>query len=304
MSKKTESTPVNDFSAVFDIDNDSLPKELIEKDPDASSRNLGFLSGNDEDGISAKEKEEKAKEKSRAEKAKKADKAKNRTIIILLATVLLFIGATVISLIVNESRKPVITPEKPVVQTISRYTENTAVTIAAGNTMRIFFIDNDYDVHYIENGQTVELYDEAGTMYKGTITEIRESSPESGYIKNYAELLTGVAPSTSVYTVFITPANPSDFSKEGIILRAKTLTKTATDALTINASAVFIDGNQSYVWLYSPLKKTLTRQDVKTGLTVDGITQITAGLEKSDKVATSFSCSEEKIYDGIKVKID
>ncbi len=301
MSKKTENNQIPDFSAVFDIDSDSLPKELIAKDPSCAGKNLGFLSG--EAGDTDKKKEEELKRKTE-QKKKKADKRKNRTIAVLLSVLLAFIALTAGSIIIMESKKPVISAEKPVVQTISRYTESTAVTISAGNSIKIFFIDNDYDVHYIENGQTVELSDDGGAVYYGTVTDIRESSPESGYIKTYAGLLTGVTPSTPVYTVFVTPSEPSAFTKEGIVLKAKTLTKTVNDALTVPADAVFIDGNQSYVWLYSAIKKTLARQDVKTGLTVDGVTQIVSGIEKSDRVAYIFSCSEDKLYDGISVKTD
>ena len=41
-----------------------------------------------------------------------------------------------------------------------------------------------------------------------------------------------------------------------------------------------------------------------TGITVDGVTVILGGLEKNDKIVTAFSCSEDMIYDGIKVKTE
>ena len=62
MSKKTDNNQIPDFSAVFDIDNESLPKELIEKDPSASTKNLGFLSGSNEDEEAEKEKRERLSE--------------------------------------------------------------------------------------------------------------------------------------------------------------------------------------------------------------------------------------------------
>ena len=74
--------------------------------------------------------------------------------------------------------------------------------------------------------------------------------------------------------------------------------------MTVKASAVFTDGNQTYVWKYSSFGKALEKQDVKTGITVDGITVISAGIEKNDRIVTSFSCSEDKIYDGIQVKTE
>ncbi len=300
MNKKPENNEIPDFSEVFNIDEDSLPEKLIEKDPEASTRNLGFLSGENE--LTEKEKKEKLNREKSDRKKKKINRIKNRSIIILSAIVLFFISATVISIAVNENKKPVITAEKPVIQTISRYTTGDAVTVSSGKSFRIVFIDNDYDVHYIEQGQTALITDENGTLYTGKISDIKEASPESYYIKDYYTVLTGEMPSTSVYAVFITPDDASVFTKEGIPLKIKVLTKTAADAVTVKASAVFTDGNQHYVWIYSALGKTLQKQDVKTGLTVDGITEIQAGLSKSDRVVTSFSCTEDKIYEGIKVK--
>lgn len=300
MNKKPENNDIPDFSKVFDIDEESLPDELIEKEPGASTRNLGFLSGDTEP--SEKEIKERLQKEKAEKKKKQANRMKNRMIIILSAIVLVFVAVTATVIGVRESRKPVVTVEKPVVQTVSRYTEADAVTVASGKGFKAVFVDNDYDVHYIEIGQTAELTDENGTLYTGKISDIKEATPDSYYIKDYYTVLTGEMPSTSVYSVFVTPDDESVFTKEGIVLRVKVLTKTAPDALTVKASAVFTDGNQSYVWKYSALGKTLTKQDVKTGLTVDGITVILGGLEKNDKVASSFSCSESKIYDGIKVK--
>ena len=276
MSKKPGNNDIPDFSKVFIIDEDSLPDELIEKDPTASTRNFGFLSENTEP--SEKEKKEQLRRERAEKKKRQAIRIKNRMIIILSAVVLLLVAVFGISIAVKESRKPVVTAEKPVIQTVSRYTEGNAVT--------------------------VELTDENGTVYTGKISDIKEASPDSYYIKDYYSVLTGELPSTAVYAVFVTPEDSASFTKEGVSLKVKVLTKTAENAMTVKASAVFTDGNQSYVWKYSAFGKTLTRQDVKTGITVDGITVILGGLEKNDKVITAFSCSEDKIYDGIKVKAE
>ena len=299
MNKKTDNN-IPDFSKVFDIDSESLPTELIEKDPDASTRNLGFLS---EDKKDAEEKREDKKKQKKEEKQKKAGIFKNRLIAALFAIIFLFISATAVKIVINESKKPIIETEKPVVQTISRYTKSTGVTISSGNSFKVVFIDNDYDVHYIEYGQAVELIDENGNIFTGKITDIREANPESYYIKNYASVLIGEAPSTAVYAVFVTPDDFSAFSKEGQFCDITVFTKTVTDALTVNAASVYIDGNQPYVWLYSPIKNTLTKKAVSTGLTVDGITQIIAGLDKSDRIAGTVSCEESRLFDGIKVKV-
>lgn len=302
MNKKPENNDIPDFSKLFNIDEESLPDKLIEKDPAASTRNLGFLAGEPE--ITEKEKKENLKNKKLEKKKRKAELIKNRMLIVLSALVLLFAAVFGISIAARESRKPVVTVEKPVIQTVSRYLDGNAVTVSSGKSFKAVFIDNDYDVHYIEVGQTVELTDENGAAYTGKISDIKEASPESYYIKDYYSVLTGELPSTAVYAVFVTPDEASLFTKEGTPLKVRVLTKTAENALTVKASAVFTDGNQSYVWKYSSFGKTLEKQDVKTGITVDGVTVILAGLEKNDKVVTVFSCSEDKIFDGIKVKTE
>ncbi len=302
MSKKPENDNIPDFSEVFNIDDASLPDKLIEKDPSASNRNLGFLSESREP--SEKEKKENLRREKAEKKKKQVNRMKNRMLIILSAAVLLFAAVFAITIAVKESKKPVITAEKPVIQTVSRYTEGNAVTVSSGKGYRVVFIDNDYDVHYIEPGQTVEITDENGSSYTGKISDIKEASPDSYYIKDYYTVLTGELPSTVVYAVFVAPDDSSVFTREGAALKVKVLTKTAENALTVKASAVFTDGNQTYVWKYSSFGKTLEKQDVKTGITVDGITVISAGIEKNDRIVTSFSCSEDKIYDGIKVKTE
>ncbi len=302
MEKKTENNDIPDFSVVFNVDTDSLPDKLIEKDPNASTRNLGFLSGENE--LSSKEKQEKEKQEKVENRKKKINRGKNRAIGVLSAIIILFMAATAVSVAVREAKKPVVTIEKPVIQTVSRYTEANAVTISSGTGCRAVFVDNDYDVHYIAPGQKVELTDENGVVYTGSVTEITEAFPDSYYIKNYYQVLTGSQPSTVVYAVFVAPDDSAAFTREGISLNVKVLTKTAADALTVKASAVFVSGNQHYVWKYSSLAKSLQKQDVKVGLTVDGITEILAGIEKSDRIGTAFSCTEDKLFDGIKVKTE
>ena len=301
MNKNTE-TATNDFSEIFNIDNDNLPKELIEKDPDASKRNLGFLSEDNINPLSEKEKKEVVKKAKKADKKLKANLFKNRLIVVLLAIVMLFVAATVTKIIINEKQKPVIETEKPVVQTLSRYTTSTGVTISSGTSYRVVFIDNEYDVHYISTGQSAELYDENGNVYHGTVTDIRSVTPDAYYVQKYPDVLVGEIPSTSVYAVFISLEESGAFTKEGIKLSIKIFTKTVQDALTVSEAAIFTENDIQYVWIYSPLRKNLIQQEVKTGLTVDGITQITYGIEKNDKIAISFSCDRNKLFDGIQVK--
>lgn len=302
MADKNNKNEYPDLTGLFDIDSDSLPEELIPKDPESKAVKTPFLTANEPENLSKAERKAEEKQKKAEIRKKKINKFRTGLIIALASILVIFTAFEIISYFVEDAKKPVIAEEKPVEQTLSRYRDAKAVSVTLNNRMNVVFIDNDYDVHYIEKGQSVEITDDKGNSIKGTVSDIKEQAPDTAYIKEYHSLLTDTVPSTAVYAVFVTPENTDIIKKDGIPLSVKVITKTAENALTINASAVQYSGNQSFVWIYSPLKKTIHRQDVKVGITVDGITEISGGIEKNDRVVTSFSCAPEALYDGIKVK--
>ncbi len=306
MNKNTNSeNEYPDFSGVFDIDESEIPKEIIKKDPDTPRITSRFLTA-DNSTRNMSEKEQKMLKKEKKEKQKRIRRDKRRVrLIIILSTILgLLIIAAAARTGINEAKKPVIAADKPVEQTISRYSLANGISVTIDGIVYGVFIDNDYDVHYIEKGQTVEITDENGTVTKGRVALIREEAPDSALLSEYHALLFETKPSTSSYAVYVNPDNAEALKKSGLALSFRTITKTSENALTVSASSVYIDGNQHYVWTYSPLNKTLTKTPVRTGLTVDGITEITAGIRKSDKIMYSVSVPPESLYDGIKVKTE
>lgn len=292
-----------DLSGVFDIDEDKIPSEIIKKADDAGEIKNRFLTSDDAlHHLPEKEQKKILKERKTEKKRIKRDKRRVRLIIILSSILAVLIIAAAAKTGINEARKPVITHEKPVIQTISRYSLATGISIIRNGTMHAVFIDNDYDVHYIEPGQRVELTDESGTLINGTILLIKEEAADSPLIEGYHSLLFEAKPSTSSYAVYVSLDSPDAVKKEGLVFSFKTITQSSENALTVDSASVFTDKNQSYVWVFSSFSRTLTRVEVKTGITSDGRTQITSGIKKSDKIMNSVSCDPDTLYDGIKVK--
>lgn len=304
MSKDRTSPDENvNFDDIFNIDDASIPSTIIEKDPDSPKITEPVLTSDEAYRFLPKEERKKLEKEKKAEKKQqKRNKRRLSTILILSAAVILLLTAGILNFIAIDKKTPTVSVEKPIIQTISRYHTNSAVTIKLNNTTAAVFIDNDYDVHFIEKGQTVEMTTAENTVITGTVTDIREESPDSELLKKYYTALAETKPSTTVYAVCITPSDPSALTAEGAVLSSKVITKTAENALTLPSDAVFTAEGKSYVWIYDSFRKTISKKEVSTGITVDGITAITSGLEKSQKIAVTFSCLQEKLYDGIRVK--
>lgn len=302
-NNKKPSEEYTDFSDVFNIDDSSIPDSIIEKDPDGPKITEPILTSEEAQRFLPKDaKKAMEKEKKEEKKQKKKNKRRLRLIMILAAAVILMITAGIVNFIITDAKTPSVSVEKPVTETISRYHTDTAVSITRNNEAAAVFIDNDYDVHFIEKGQTVEMTTPENTVIKGTVTDIKEESADSEFLKKYHTVLTGTLPLTSVYAVYITPSVPAELTAEGVTLSAKVITKTSENTLTVPSTAVFLNGNQNYVWIYDSFRKTLSKQDVSIGISVDGKTEIIKGLEKSDRVAVTFSCLQEQLYEGIRVK--
>lgn len=293
----------NEFSSIFNIDEASIPDTVIERDPDTPKITEPVLTSDEAQRFLPKDaKKAMEKEKKAERKQQKKNLRRKKMIMLLSAAVIFMLTAGIIGFIITDAKTPTVSTEKPVIQTISRYHTENAVSVRLNNQLLIAFIDNDYDVHFIEKGQKTELSTSDGTLIYGTVSDIKEENPESVLIKNHYAVLTGTLPSTSVYAVYIAPTDTQAVTEEGLIYSAKVLTKTSEEALTLPSGAVCINGNQYFVWKYDAFRKTLKKQDVSIGISVDGTTEIIKGIKKSDRIAVSFSCNTEQLYDGIRVK--
>lgn len=291
-----------DISGLFDIDKDELPDELIPKEKTSSKIRTPFLTADEPKELTKAEIKEENKQKKKEIRKKKKEKLRKKSVLAISLILIFVIAFEVISFFVADSKKPVISTEKPITETICRYHSAKGIAVTVNNKKQIVIIDNDYDVHYIEKGQTVQITIENAGELKGTVTDIKEQAPDTEYIKSYAQALTGTQPSTPVYAVFITPENEEPLKKEGTPVNAKIITKQSENTFTVPSTAIQYNGNQPYVWIYSPIKKTLTKQDVKTGISSDGKTEISAGIKKNNRIVVNCSKDFSVLYEGIKVK--
>lgn len=293
-----------DISGVFDIDEENIPTQIIKNTAGTAEIRERFLTADEAIRFLPEEEQKKLKKEKKAEKKRiKRDKRRVRLIIILSAVLALLIIAAAARTGINEAKKPVISYEKPITETISRYSLSEGISVMKDGIMQGVFIDNNYDVHYIETGHPVQITDENGITVTGKVARIQEEAPDSPLITKFHTQLFETKPSTSSYAVYVTVDSADAPKKEGLSLSFKTITQSSENALTVSTESVCIDGNQPYVWVYSAFSKTLSKTEVRTGLSFDGRTEITAGIKKSDKIMNSVSTNPEALYDGIKVKV-
>lgn len=316
MSDKKIDDIYPDLSGIFDIDDSDVPKTPIKR-PD-EKRN-SFLtdrskhtdnrkkSGSDQRILTADLPDRKLSREELAERRRKKREqeiriAKTRLIILLSAILIVIIAAIGIKTAVANSKMPVADIARASVEKMDRTYEARAAILKNPLGTNAVLIDNDYDVHHLEKNQYAEVRKTEGPLFKGTVEKIQEEDRESDYFKKIAALLLKEQPETSVYSVYITIDDPDDKLSDGDTVDVKILTKTVDKALSVPSSAVYTNSNQPYVWKYHSVKKVILKQEVTTGITADGKTEITAGLEKGDLVISEISCSEDDLYNGMKIK--
>lgn len=235
---------------------------------------------------------------------KELKKAKTRLILILSAILIVIAGVFAIKGAIANSKKPVVTLEKTVSEPMERsYSSEAAVLKNPFGTYAVL-IDNDYDVHYLEKKQQAEVILNEDTVFHGVVDKIQEEDQEGTFFEKIAAALLKEHPETSVYTVYISLSDPDGILKDGDKVNVKIITKSIDKAITVPTEAIRNDNGQSYVWLYHSIKKVISRQDISTGITADGKTEITAGLSKGDIVVKTFSCEEAELHNGMKVKTE
>ena len=290
-----------DISAIFDIDDSSLPDQPAEK---AAMPRKGERILTSPDGIKHLPKAEQKKMKAEARKARRAKamkKAKTRAIVILSVLLVALIAALVIWLKIADDKKPIVAVTPAVVETLKKtYSDKGVITTQGG--VNAILIDNDYDVHAIAKKQNASLITQDGATLTGTVSEIRETRPSEAEFAWLTSALTGSVPEVPVYTVCVAADDPEGVLKEGDTVSVQIVTDTAENAIAIPATSVFMDGPQPYVWIYHTFTKKLTRQDIAVGLTTEEKTEVLRGLKKGVKVVSGSSVPSGELYDGIRVK--
>lgn len=301
--KDNKNNDYPDISELFKIDETEIPDEIIKKDISAKRSTESILNSDEALKVLPKE-SRKAIQKDKSATKRKAFllRSKKRFIIAACAAVTAVLIFLIAGFMINQSKKPVVSYEKPVTENISVHSDDIGVTYTLKDTVYAVFVDNEYDTNFIEVGQTVELTTADSITVTGKITEIKEESPESDLINKYYSVLTTEMPSTSVYSVYVKPDSPDSFTKDGTVVSVKVLTKTSFDAKTVPSTAILEDENGAFVWIYSPFSRTISKLSVTTGISSDGRTEITSEIKKSARVVYNFSCTEQELTENMKVR--
>ena len=293
-----------DISDIFNIDGSGLPDKPIEKDKSKPRSKEKILTSPEGARFLPKDVRKKMKkDEKKRRRAAAAKKLKTRLIIILSILAAALVAAGIITWKIKDAKKPVVIPSKAAVETIERSHSANAVVFADGRTTTAVFIDNDYDVHFIERNLKAEIKTTSGITVNGTVTDIKEEKPGSVLFRTLSSALLDDVPELSFYTVTVTLDDPEGLLKNADKVTARVITKSVEKAVAIPTSAVFTADAQSYVWIYHPLSKKLTRQDVSVGISSDDKVEIIRGLSKGDQVISGASCTSAELYDGIKVKV-
>ena len=296
-----------DISDIFKIDESSLPSNSVVMKNDKKKKikpdERILTAPVDITGLPKEEQKKIRTEQKKQIKEKKRKKLKTRAILILSLIVILLAGLLTLKIVSDYKKKPLITVEKAVTDTISRFCTADATVIKSSVTTQAILIDNDYDVHFIEKKQSAEVTAPDGTVLTGTVSKIQEEKTNGKLFGRLTSALLTETPEVSVYTVYVDVDDPDGILKDSDRVSVKIITKTVKNAVLVQVDAICSDDGGNFVWLFNPVKKIITRQAVTVGVTADGKAEITAGLVKGDKVTVSTSCAADELYDGMKVKI-
>ena len=293
-----------DISAIFNVDEARAAGKPIEKTTDAPKKGDRILTSSE--GLKHLPREERKKMKADARKTRRAarmKKAKTRAIIILSVLLVAAIAALAIWLKIADSKKPVVSVARAVVETLDRCYTDDAVILTDGKKTTAVLIDNDYDVHFIEKNCAAEAVAADGTSVPGKVTQIKEEKPGSDQFVWLASSLLGETPEVPFYAVYITLDDEAQTLTAGQKLTAKVVTATAENAVVIPSTAVLMDGNQPYVWIFHSFTKKLSRQDIAVGISSDEETEVMRGLKKGDRVIAGASVPSSELYEGVRVKL-
>ena len=296
-----------DISAIFDVDGKvAAPSE--EKKTEGLKKNERILTSSE--GLRHLPKAERKKMQKDERKAKRdvrIKKAKTRVIIVLSVALVALIAALAIWWKITDAKKPVVSVAPATVETVERSYAGVGLILSEAGRVTAVMIDNDYDVHYIAKKLSAQVVTAQEVTLDGVVSDIREIRPGEDIFAGLTAALLDDTPEVPVYAVYVTLDDtaeaPAEAPANGSRVTVRVITETAENAVAVPATAVLMDGNQPYGWIYHAFTKKLTRQDVAVGVSSEEKTEILRGLEKGDKVIASSSVTPAELYDGIKVKL-
>ena len=303
-----------DLTGIFDVDDSKIPERIIEK-PAAEAREQQAAARpimlRDEAAATAKKtRREQKVEKERVRQQKKEERIKRRRATLIrigVVAALILVLVVAVAVLVSNAKRPVVSLRAAETADLSRHYDAAATVVndpLGTGTDRLYavFVENDYDVYGLEKGQSARITNNEGRTISGIVESITKENSDSGLIEKILHLITDAGVATNAnYTVVVLPDDPTAVA-EDMPVTVSVILEEHPEALAVPNAAVRLADGQAYVWLYRSFGKKLIRQDVKTGFSSDGKTEIAEGLDKGDLVAVEWSCDEAELHSGIRVK--
>ncbi len=309
MDKKTfDKNDYPDISGIFDIDENSLPKELIVKEKQ-KRKHYGkpILISEDKEKQFQKEREKqlKAQQKKQIKKEKTKKKVKKICVAVLIGVIIVFSAAASIKGFFDTKNAPEVNLETVRTGEISvSHISEALMLLSDSGSLYAAFVDNDFDLHSLKSGQNAIITSADSRTFSGQISAIRTEEIGSNItLRIQAMLPNGIYSSASNYVVYVSPSQSITGINENDTVTVETVTDYASDALIIPSQAVFSDEIGEFVWQYSSLSHKIKKVYVTTGVNNGTDVQITDGLKKNASVIYSANGETLTLSEKQKVKV-
>ncbi len=163
-----------------------------------------------------------------------------------------------------------------------------------------------YDFQDVKVGQQVVI-SSLDNKYSGEVKFIGATATPSSSL-DVSNLLTQITGgmgggSSNAAECIISIKNPDSGITIGFDVDISIITDKAQNALVVPVEAVRLAEGQTFVYTYNSKTKTVSRKNVKTGISDDTKTVILEGLNEGEVVVRSHSGSTTNMYDGVKAKV-
>lgn len=166
------------------------------------------------------------------------------------------------------------------------------------------FVDNDFDLHSLENGRAAIITSADERTFVGQISSIHSEEIGSEITSRIQTMIpNGIYSSASNYVVCVTPAQSITGINENDTVTVETVIAYAADTLIIPSAALFSDENGDFVWQYSSFTHKVKKVYVTAGINNGVNAQIKDGLRENAAIAYSTNGEALTLSDNQRVKI-
>lgn len=312
MEDKQTGTPLPDISGVFDIDESSIPTDMIAPDTDSASRagNHPPILLNDPEQIKQNKKEQKKKNALKKAEKREAKRKRARKRLIIAAVFVGVVAAAVfgVKFAVDNSRRPTGEVVRAYTGSIAEHYDTrvllTSAVIGQGQVgTAAVFSENDYDIYSVSKGLSARITLDDGSEFTGTVTDISREPSDSAVMEKIRTVFPDGEYSSGMNYVITVTADSDAAAHEDVTADIRVITAESDETVLVPSTAVHKDGAKFYVWTYKPFTKTAQKQEVSVGIEADGVSEITKGLKTDTRVVAVFDCGDDMLTDSLKIKV-